>query len=449
MSYTPDSSFLSRPIGTAAQWAAAIRPHNPADADALAAAYFRNGDMAGINADLALAQAAHETAWFSSDRWTRQHNPCGLGITAPDTPGVDFRSVERGVLAHLLHLCCYVYAADPPALEPFAALDPRHTFHDARPRVCDLVRPDRRWADPGDGYAAAIVRIANDTAALVITPEGDSTMTAYPTAADLGFPVRIHLAADTGPRRALADIAWFIVHDTEGNPAGDEAILTSANPPVESAHALILPDGETVFMVPLEETAWTPGNDPVAVCSVNVELSGFAADGYTDAQYTSLARFFRWCVSRGMTDVPAVYAARTGDPGIIGHQDVPNPYHKGAWGGAAGHTDPGAHFDWHRLVAAIADAATAPPAVPPTPLAFYVGNNPYGAVPVRPPFWNRWHYLDDLGLALPTMGYPIEPERTGANGRRIQRFERGWYATQPAADPWDVVALPPAEYPAA
>ena len=79
-----------------------------------------------------------------------------------------------------------------------------------------------------------------------------------------------------------ARFAWFIVHDTEGYFAGDEEVLTSAAPPVESSHALIDRDGTLVAMVPLDRTAWTPGNDDVARSSINVELSGFATEPYTD-----------------------------------------------------------------------------------------------------------------------------------------------------------------------
>ena len=79
---------------------------------------------------------------------------------------------------------------------------------------------------------------------------------------------------------------------------------------------------------------------------------------------------------------------------------------------------------------------------------FYAAGNPYGAVALKPPFWNRWHALAALGLALPMMGWPKGPERL-AGGRRIQPFERGWYGTQAAPNPWDVVQLLPTEVPPA
>lgn len=430
--YTTESSFLSPSVGTARRWADAIRPRNPAQADAIAAAYFRDGEHIGINADLALAQACHESAWFTSHRWTEQFNPCGLGATGDDVPGAAFDTLDDGVRAQYEHLVCYAMAADPPAMRDWPMRDPRHTFHDGMPRVRDLVRPERQWAVPGDGYAASIINIANRVI-------GETPMQTLPTKQAIGYTVRVHDAADVSPARDLAAIAWFIVHDTEGHFAGDEAILTGAAPPVESAHALIDRDGTLVVMVPLDRTAWTPGNDDVARASVNVELSGFASEPYTDEQYRCLAAYFRWCVAQGMP-VPAVCVGREDRPGICGHQDVADPYHPGQWGGAAHHTDPGPLFDWGKLVALIGDAPSAP-------TVYFAPDNPYGPVAMQTPFWNRWHTLDALGLALPMMGYPSASERTLTNGRRIQRFERGWFGTQDAPNPWNIVALLPTEWP--
>lgn len=429
--YSTESSFLSSPVGSAGGWADAIRAHNPAQADAIAVAYYHFGAQIGLNADLALAQACHESAWFTSRHWAEQFDPCGLGVTSNETSGATFASLEAGIKAHYEHLACYTMAADPPVVQEWGMLDPRHDFHDGMPRVQDLVRPERKWAVPGDGYAAAIVAIANQGS-------GGTTMPTLPTEAEIGYPVRVHDAADIGPERAIADVAWFIVHDTEGHFASDEAVLTSAEPPVESAHALIDRDGTLVFMVPLDRTAWTPGNDDVARRSINVELSGFATEPYTDAQYRSLAAFFRWCVTQGMT-LPAVYVGKEDRPGICGHQDVADPDHPGQWGGVAHHTDPGPLFQWEMLVGDINGTA---------PTLFYADDNPLGRIPMASPFWNRWHALDSLGLALPMMGYPQAAEETLTNGRRVQRFERGWFGTQDAPDPWNIVALFPAEWPA-
>ena len=77
-----------------------------------------------------------------------------------------------------------------------------------------------------------------------------------------------------------------------------------------------------------------------------------------------------------------------------------------------------------------------------------VEGNPYGPVPLVHPFSSRWYALEDgMGLALPMMGYPRAVEMMTAGGRRIQQFERGWYGTQEAPAPWDVVQLLETEVP--
>jgi hypothetical protein len=79
------------------------------------------------------------------------------------------------------------------------------------------------------------------------------------------------------------------------------------------------------------------------------------------------------------------------------------------------------------------------------PDTFFISGNPFGQVPVKVPFWNRWHALDAVGLALPTLGFAKVAETTTAAGRRVQQFERGWLGLQDADDPWNVVTLMPDE----
>jgi hypothetical protein len=79
---------------------------------------------------------------------------------------------------------------------------------------------------------------------------------------------------------------------------------------------------------------------------------------------------------------------------------------------------------------------------------YFADGNPFGEIPVKTPFWGRWHQLDALGLALPTYGWPKAEEITTADGRRIQQFERGWLGIGDGQSPWNVVTLMPNEVPA-
>ena len=105
-----------------------------------------------------------------------------------------------------------------------------------------------------------------------------------------------------------------------------------------SSHFLIRRDGEVVQFVPVERRAWHAGasawrgrsrcND----FSIGIELEGTEDDAFTDAQYRALTSLLRKLRTRlPLRDVAA-------------HSDVA-PGRK---------TDPGARFDWARLLAGLA-----------------------------------------------------------------------------------------------
>jgi N-acetyl-anhydromuramoyl-L-alanine amidase len=105
-----------------------------------------------------------------------------------------------------------------------------------------------------------------------------------------------------------------------------------------SAHFLVRRDGALVQFVPPERRAWHAGasswrgrsrcND----FSIGIELEGSDDDAFESAQYAALASLLRKLRQNfPIRDVAA-------------HSDVA-PGHK---------TDPGAHFDWPRLLAALA-----------------------------------------------------------------------------------------------
>lgn len=105
-----------------------------------------------------------------------------------------------------------------------------------------------------------------------------------------------------------------------------------------SSHFLIRRDGELVQFVPVERRAWHAGasswrgrsrcND----FSIGIELEGSDDAPFEDAQYQRLAELIR--------ELRTILPLRD----IAAHSDVA-PERK---------TDPGAHFDWPRLLAALA-----------------------------------------------------------------------------------------------
>jgi hypothetical protein len=208
------------------------------------------------------------------------------------------------------------------------------------------------WA-PGDdgndptGYANTVVTLMNGWIS-----SGGSMADLFPTAADLGLPanmVRIHKAADIGPWRPLSQVKWDIGHDTQGGFIGSESTLTADDGNVASCHALIDVTGFIVLSVPLDFTAWTPGNDYYAERSINIELVGFQTGPYTEAQYRSYAAYYRWAVAQGCPIANSYIGKKGLASGHLGHEDVPNPFGPG-YGGRSGHTDPGAYFLWDKFV---------------------------------------------------------------------------------------------------
>jgi AmpD protein len=105
-----------------------------------------------------------------------------------------------------------------------------------------------------------------------------------------------------------------------------------------SSHYLIRRDGETMQFVPVARRAWHAGasswrgrsrcND----FSVGIELEGADDDRFTDPQYAALTALVR--------RLQSLYPIRE----VAAHSDVA-PGRK---------TDPGAHFDWTRVLCTLA-----------------------------------------------------------------------------------------------
>ena len=169
--------------------------------------------------------------------------------------------------------------------------------------------------------------------------------------------MRIVESPNQDERPAGTEISLVILHSISlppGQYGGDaiERLFTNrldrqAHPYFEeifelrvSSHFLIRRGGEVVQFVPVERRAWHAGasswrgrgrcND----FSVGIELEGTEDDAFTAAQYRGLTRLIR--------DLQKKHPIRD----IAAHSEVA-PGRK---------TDPGAGFDWARLLAGLAHA---------------------------------------------------------------------------------------------
>jgi N-acetylmuramoyl-L-alanine amidase/Mannosyl-glycoprotein endo-beta-N-acetylglucosaminidase len=134
------------------------------DAVTIAAAYTTLGAITGIGNVYPLAQAIHETGWFTSERWVKARNPAGLGATNDGAWGSSFSSIAAGVAAQYAHLLAYCTVPTDNNLlqENLAISSPRYATMVARYRRgnakywTDL---NGKWAFPGTTYGEKILEI--------------------------------------------------------------------------------------------------------------------------------------------------------------------------------------------------------------------------------------------------------------------------------------------------
>ncbi len=178
------------------------------------------------------------------------------------------------------------------------------------------------------GYVAAVAAVLLSTAVAASSAWG----------ASLRVLIR-HTPNQTDTNRTAKTIDGIVIHDTEGRFIGSVRALQNAGRDA-SAHFVVSRRGQVVQLVPVTDVAWHAGNSWWNLHSIGIEHEGWAGrrDSYTPAEY------------RASAELVAYLAHRWGIPldrhHIIGHYQVPDPYHHGLFGGFAHHTDPGRFWNW-------------------------------------------------------------------------------------------------------
>ena len=134
----------------------------------------------------------------------------------------------------------------------------------------------------------------------------------------------------------------MVIHDTEGSYEG--SVSWFANPKSQvSAHYVIKEDGtEATQMVHIADKAW-------ACCyfnsrSINYEMAGFAAKGYSSALWEASANIVAFHLHQ--LQIPLRWARGGVGPGFCSHYDL------GASGG--GHSDPTTNASvWNSFVSLV------------------------------------------------------------------------------------------------
>jgi hypothetical protein len=87
------------------------------------------------------------------------------------------------------------------------------------------------------------------------------------------------------------------------------------------------------------DVAWHAGNSWWNLHSIGIEHEGWAGRrGFTESEYRASAQLVAYLAHRWSIPLDREH--------IIGHNEVPNPYRPGWFGGANGHTDPGMYWNW-------------------------------------------------------------------------------------------------------
>jgi len=148
--------------------------------------------------------------------------------------------------------------------------------------------------------------------------------------------------------RSPSAVRLVVVHVTEGSFRGTIGWFRNRRAHA-SANYVVGRDGRVVHMVPDSNVAWHAGNGWVNAHSIGIEHEGYAEiDGvFTDAEYRASARLLAALLRR--------YGLPADRGHVIGHDEVPDPNHRGRFGGFAHHTDPGEYWDWPRYMRYVRD----------------------------------------------------------------------------------------------
>jgi N-acetyl-anhydromuramyl-L-alanine amidase AmpD len=160
-------------------------------------------------------------------------------------------------------------------------------------------------------------------------------------------------------------VDMIVIHDIEGSASS--AIKAFQDPSRHgSAHYVISYAGHVWQMVLEKDVAWHAGNWDYNTRAIGIEHEGYAwTPGlYTAAEYIASAKVAASICSRWGVPLDRAH--------VIGHNQVPDPFHRGLYGGAEHHTDPGPYWNWSYylgIAQTYAAALPSPPHLGPDPLA--------------------------------------------------------------------------------
>jgi len=153
VTYTVDSPIIGKPTGTLAEALAWLDIKAGAETE-YATELWRLCTLVGIDPALLFAQAAHETADFSSAWWQYRRNPAGIGITG---------DAEQNAASHIWKNGIEAARAQVVHMFAYAEVTPEHVAS-AKSIIEPIVNIDPRWDAVFDaGYAGEVSTLADLT----------------------------------------------------------------------------------------------------------------------------------------------------------------------------------------------------------------------------------------------------------------------------------------------
>jgi len=136
----------------------------------------------------------------------------------------------------------------------------------------------------------------------------------------------------------------IIIHITQGS--WSSALNWFQNPRAGTAahYAVRSSDGYLGQSVAEKDIGWHAGNWSYNQTSIGIEHEGYVSNPkwFTEAMYDASARLSAYLVNK--------YGIPLDRAHIIGHNEIPDPYAAGQYGGVTNHTDPGNYWDWYKYM---------------------------------------------------------------------------------------------------
>ncbi len=152
--------------------------------------------------------------------------------------------------------------------------------------------------------------------------------------------------------RSAGDIDVIVIHTVQGSYSGCASWFANCSAGASAHYVVRSSDGQVTQMVREADVGWHAGNWDINERSVGIEHEGYVSDCgyYTEAMY------------QGSAALALDVASRQGVPldrsHVIGHNEVPDPYNPGSYGGAGNHTDPGPCWDWDYYMGLLGDGTS-------------------------------------------------------------------------------------------